>query len=214
MKVCIFTGGQIYEALLEKPCVKDSFVIAADSGYNNARKMSIKPDILLGDLDSIDKTELKAHELDEIEKIIVPSIKDDTDTQLAVDTAIARKADEIVIVGGLGGRIDHTLSTVFLLEYMLDKGVSGYITDGKNRVRLMKTDGHEICLCMKREFKYLSLVSLSDECKGVSISGVFYPLNDTILERKYSYAVSNEITSELAKITLREGSMLVIESRD
>lgn len=214
MKVCIFTGGQIYEALLEKLCVKDSFVIAADSGYNNARKMSIKPDILLGDLDSIDKTELKAHELDEIEKIIVPSIKDDTDTQLAVDTAIARKADEIVIVGGLGGRIDHTLSTVFLLEYMLDKGVSGYITDGKNRVRLMKTDGHEICLCMKREFKYLSLVSLSNECKGVSISGVFYPLNDTILERKYSYAVSNEITSELAKITLREGSMLVIESRD
>lgn len=214
MTAYIFTGGEIAVGSMDELGLHMSeadLIIAADSGYNNASRLGVRPGLLLGDLDSIDRKKLAPDELEHIEKIIVPAIKDDTDTQLAVDTALSRGADKIYIIGGLGGRLDHTLSTVFLLEYIKDKGARGVITDGRNRVRIMES-GEE--LTIKRGYKYLSLVGLTDTCEGVSISGVFYPLKDAVLERKYAFAVSNEITADAAEISLSKGILLVIESRD
>lgn len=214
MTAYIFTGGEIAVGSMDELGLHMSeadLIIAADSGYNNASRLGVRPGLLLGDLDSIDRGALAPDELEHIEKIIVPAIKDDTDTQLAVDTALSRGADKIYIIGGLGGRLDHTLSTVFLLEYIKDKGARGVITDGRNRVRIMES-GEE--LTIKRGYKYLSLVGLTDTCEGVSISGVFYPLKDAVLERKYAFAVSNEITADAAEISLSKGILLVIESRD
>ena len=180
MTAYIFTGGRIAAHSMETLGLhlsQNDLIIAADSGYNNASRLGVRPGLLLGDLDSIDRGALAPDELEHIEKIIVPAIKDDTDTQLAVDTALERGADEIIIIGGLGGRLDHTLSTVFLLEYIKDKGARGVITDGRNRVRIMES-GEE--LTIKRGYKYLSLVGLTDTCEGVAISGVFYPRKDAV----------------------------------
>lgn len=223
MTAYIFTGGKLAVGSMDELGLHMSeadLIIAADSGYNNASRLGVRPGLLLGDLDSIDRKKLAPDELEHIEKIIVPAIKDDTDTQLAVDTALERGADEIYIIGGLGGRLDHTLSSVFLLEYIADRGIDAVMTDGQSRVRVMKTAGEPVTLLIPKTFdgengfKYLSIVSLTDECEGVRISGVFYPLDGVTLERRYSYAVSNEITSDSAEITLERGTMLVIESRD
>ena len=217
MDCYIFTGGQVFAGSLSDLSLKPKdtdLVIAADSGYLTARRFGITPDILLGDLDSLDKSALSPHELDELEKIIVPAIKDDTDTQLAVDTAIERGAENVYIIGGLGGRLDHTLSSVFLLEYIVDRGVGCMMTDGRNTVRVLSADGERRSVTVEKGYKYLSVVSLSDVCLGVSVSGVFYPLEDARLTRKYSYAVSNEITGNFAVISLCEGVLLIIESRD
>lgn len=223
MTAYIFTGGKIAVGSMDGLGLHMSeadLIIAADSGYNNASRLGVRPGLLLGDLDSIDRKKLAPDELEHIEKIIVPAIKDDTDTQLAVDTALSRGADEIYIIGGLGGRLDHTLSSVFLLEYIADRGAGAVMTDGQSRVRVMKTAGEPVSLMIPKTFdgengfKYLSIVSLTDECEGVRISGVFYPLDGVTLKRSYSYAVSNEITSDSAEITLERGTMLVIESRD
>lgn len=223
MTAYIFTGGKLAVGSMDELGLHMSeadLIIAADSGYNNASRLGVRPGLLLGDLDSIDRKKLAPDELEHIEKIIVPAIKDDTDTQLAVDTAISRGADEIYIIGGLGGRLDHTLSSVFLLEYIADRGADAVMTDGQSRVRVMKTAGDPVSLMIPKTFdgengfKYLSVVPLTDECEGVRISGVFYPLGGVTLKRSYSYAVSNEITSERAEISLVRGTMLVIESRD
>ena len=223
MTAYIFAGGKIDAGSLDELGIfpgEGDIVIAADSGYNNAVRLGAKPGLLLGDLDSIDRGALAPDELSRIEKIIVPPIKDDTDTQLPVDTALSRGADEIFIVVGLGGRLDHTLSSVFLLEYIADRGARPVMTDGQNRVRLMKSDGGAITLKIPKTsgktggFKYLSLVSLTDESFGVRISGVFYPLDGVTLRRSYSFAVSNEIVDSEAEISLTRGTMLVIESRD
>lgn len=223
MTAYIFTGGKLAVGSMDELGLHLSeadLIIAADSGYNNASRLGVRPGLLLGDLDSIDRKKLAPDELEHIEKIIVPAIKDDTDTQLAVDTAISRGADEIYIIGGLGGRLDHTLSSVFLLEYIADRGAGAVMTDGQSRVRVMKTAGEPVSLMIPKTFdgengfKYLSVVPLTDECEGVRISGVFYPLDGVTLKRSYSYAVSNEITSDSAEITLERGTMLVIESRD
>ena len=223
MTAYIFTGGKIAVGSMDELGLHMSeadLIIAADSGYNNASRLGVRPGLLLGDLDSIDRKKLAPDELEHIEKIIVPAIKDDTDTQLAVDTALSRGADKIYIISGLGGRLDHTLSSVFLLEYIADRGADAVMTDGQSRVRVMKTAGEPVTLLIPKTFdgengfKYLSVVPLTDECEGVRISGVFYPLDGVTLERRYSYAVSNEITSDHAEITLERGTMLVIESRD
>ena len=119
MTAYIFTGGEIAVGSMDELGLHMSeadLIIAADSVYNNASRLGVRPGLLLGDLDSIDRKKIAPDELEHIENIIVPAIKDDTDTQLAVDTALERGADEIIIIGGLGGRLDHTLSTVFLLE--------------------------------------------------------------------------------------------------
>ncbi len=213
----IFTGGQVFADSMEELGIapaKNDIIIAADSGYLTAKRLGVTPALLLGDLDSLDKSKIKDDELDFIEKIIVSPIKDDTDTQLAVSTALDRGADRIFIIGGLGGRLDHTLSTVFLLEYIASRGTECIITDGRNRVRLMCADGEQRTLSVEAGYKYLSLVSLTDKCEGVSVRGVFYPLENAELTRTYSYAVSNEITEDFATITLFQGHMLVVESRD
>lgn len=213
----IFTGGKVYADSLSELGIElhaDDLVIAADSGYLSARRLGVTPHLLLGDLDSLDKSRVSEEELKALEKIIVSPIKDDTDTQLAVDTAIGRGAENIVLVGGLGGRLDHTLSSVFLLEYIRKKGAVPMMTDGRNRVRIMCADGEKLTERAEKGYKYLSLVSLTDSCEGVSISGVYYPLDGVELTRSYSYAVSNEITAEFAEISLSRGVMLVIESRD
>ena len=110
MTVYIFTGGEVIADSVNELGVEiepGSAVIAADSGYETAKRLGVTPDLLLGDLDSLDKSKLSAGELDALEKIIVPPVKDDTDTQLALDTALERyRADCVVIVGGLGGRLE------------------------------------------------------------------------------------------------------------
>ncbi len=213
----IFTGGQVFADTLCDLGITicdDALVIAADSGYLTAKRYGVKCDMLLGDLDSLDKASLDERELEKIEKIIVSPIKDDTDTQLAVDTAISRGAQRIFIIGGLGGRLDHTLSSVFLLEYIAEKDIDCVMTDGGNRVRLMRAYGEKQTLSVGRGYKYLSLIALSDVCRGVSISGVYYPLDGVEITRRYSYAVSNEMTAQHATVTLSDGVMLVIESND
>ncbi len=212
-KVCyIFTGGEVH-SLVEAPSDGD-LIIAADSGYFTAKSFGITPDLLVGDLDSLDTAVIAPYELDEMEKIIVPAVKDDTDTQLAVDTAISRGYEKIVIVGGLGGRVDHTLSNVFLLEYIADKGIEAILNDGRNRVRILIADNEKRCAKIERGYKYLSLISASDKCCEVSVTGVYYPLNGAEITRSYSYAVSNEIIAESAEVSLFDGRLLIVESGD
>ncbi len=217
-RAVIFTGGEVFAdspASLGLTLRPDDLVIAADSGYLTARRFGVKPSLLVGDLDSLDRSKLLPGELDGLNKKIVPAIKDDTDMQLAVELAFEAGADTFFLVGGLGGRLDHTLSSVFLLEDIADKGGAGVMTDGRNFARLLKADGRPASVEIERSgYRYLSLISLTDSCEGVSIEGVFYPLDGVTLTRRYSYAVSNEITSDNARVTITRGTLLLIESRD
>ncbi len=213
-KITVITGGTVFTEFIDADALASSEIICADSGYNTAAKLQVKPSLLVGDLDSIDRSSVSQNDFDSVEKLIVPSIKDDTDTQLAVDTAISHGATEICIIGGLSGRADHTLSSVFLLENIAGKNIRVTFTDGKNKISVLSASGSLKKAFVYPKAKYLSLISLSDICRNVSVSGVFYPLSQVTLERKYSYAVSNEITSDCAEISLSHGTLLIIESND
>ena len=204
MRAFIYTGGAINKANITEHPKSDDLKIAADSGYKNALELGEKVDVLLGDFDSYtDKMP------EGIEVLKVPAEKDFTDTQMAVKEALERGADELVIIGGLGGRLDHTLSNVSILSELWKIRVHTVMTDGFNRVRYLNSSS---TLVPRSHFKYVSVIALSEKLKGVSIEGCKYPLDNATLLKANQYAVSNEILGNCALISLKKGECLIIES--
>ena len=209
-KAFIYTGGTVFcEYVTEKP-EKGDLIIAADAGYLTAQKMGVKPDVLLGDFDTLGVENIP----DDIECLRVPAEKDDTDTQLAIKTAIERGVGEIVIIGGLSGRLDHTLSTLAILEDLWERKndrIYAILTDGKNRVRFLRNSG---TILPRSQYRYFSLIAADDIVKGVTLDGCKYPLKNGRISRRYQWAVSNEITGNCALIEIKRGGVWVIESMD
>ena len=207
MKAFIYTGGDVWTEHITEVPQEDDLILAADAGLLTARKLGVVPQILLGDFDSLGEPDVP----DGTELIRVPVEKNDTDTQLAVRVAIERGAKELVIVGGLGGRVDHTLSALAILEDLSSKQVRAILTNGKNRVRFIRNSG---ALIAKSKFRFFSLIAADPVVKGVSVDGCKYPLKNAKLSRLNQYAVSNEITGNCALIEIRRGGVWLIESMD
>ncbi len=207
MKAFIYVGGEIFpDGITDFPKGGD-ISISADCGYKNAKKLGVSIDFAVGDFDSGDKAELPR----EAEIIEVPAEKDFTDTQLAVDVALEQGADFITIIGGLGGRLDHTLSNLAILEKLWSMGIRAMITDGKNRARYIERTSE---LVPKSLFKYLSLIAADENVKGVSLEGCKYPLKNAKLTRTNQFAVSNEILKNCALVSVKKGGLYIIESKD
>ncbi|MBQ3064419.1 MAG: thiamine diphosphokinase [Clostridia bacterium] len=206
MRAYIFAGGVIDPANIYcKPGAED-LTIAADSGWHNALALGITPQILLGDFDSIG-----ADSLPEAKEILqVPAEKDRTDTQLAVDLALSRGAHEMVIVGGLGGRLDHALSNLGVLEMLSERHVHAILEDGFNRVRFLRNTG---ALIARSAYQYLSVLAADKTVKGVSVDGCKYPLKGAKLSRACGWTVSNEITGNCALVEVRRGGIFVLETK-
>lgn len=205
-KAFIYTGGSIFPENITEHPKSDDITIAADSGYENAMLLKDKVQILVGDMDSIKE---KADE--RVKVFTVPAKKDFTDTQLAVETALNEGARDIVIIGGLSGRLDHTLSNLAILKDLDSQNVYALITDGKNRVRYINSSS---TIIIRSGYRYLSVIADGEKVKGVSIEGCKYPLDNATLTDKYQYAVSNEIEGNCALISVRKGGLYIVESMD
>lgn len=207
MRAIIYTGGIINAANITERPAEGDLLIAADSGWNNAKTLGASPDVLLGDFDSLGRENLP----DGPEIYQVPTEKDLTDTQLAVEMALSRGATELVIIGGLSGRLDHTLSNLAILEHLNEKKIPAVMTDGQNRARFVRNSG---ALVPRGGFRYLSLIAADETVKGVSVKGCKYPLTNAKLKKTHQYAVSNEIEGNCALVEVKKGGLYIIESID
>ena len=208
MKAWIFTGGDIFpDNIPERPEAGD-LCIAADAGLNNARALGVRVSVVIGDFDSLGR---RPNVDPDVEVITLPAEKDETDTQLAVQTALERGAKWINIIGGLGGRLDHTLSNLSILEDLCLLGVHATIANGQSRARYLKATS---TLLARTKYRYVSLIAADPIVKGVSIEGCKYPLEKATLRRTHQYAVSNEIEGNCCLISVRKGAVYVIESID
>lgn len=198
----IFVGGHCRIDRIPASMRTADLIIAADSGQITAQKCGVTPHIIAGDFDSSPMPEETPAQI-----IRVPSEKDDTDTMLACDIAIRHGARNITILGGTGGRIDHSLSNLFLLEKLKQDGVSAILCDGDNRARVLSDETVYLSL---EGFHYFSLIAL--DRATASVSGCKYPLSEAPLHRAHPYAVSNEIVGQGAEITVSGGPVLLIES--
>ncbi len=216
-KKCIIVTGLVegYGGWLAD-AAKDAYVICADGGYAFARVADMKVDLLVGDFDSYDG---ELPDEDQVEIIRVSPEKDDTDTGLCIQEAIARGYKDIVIAGGIGGRLAHSVANLQSMADAASKaGINIMQIDGNRRCYVLKgpatltvpkrmetPDGHE-----KRK-AFISMFAQGGECTGVSISGVFYPLDEGSLSPNYPIGCSNEITADEAVISVKKGTLLVIE---
>ena len=206
MRAFIYTGGEVFPDNITEHPKGDDLCIAADSGFHNARACGDRVDILVGDLDSIGSYRLDK----KTELLQVPAEKDVTDTQLAVETAIERGARELVIIGGFGGRADHMLSNLAILEDLAGRGIYAVMLNGQNRARFLRSTS---TLIPRSGYKYVSILAVDPVVKGVSVEGCKYPLKKAKLTRSFQYAVSNEVVGNCALISVRRGAIYVIESR-
>jgi thiamine pyrophosphokinase len=184
---------------------EDDLVIAADWGYENAKALGVVPSVAVGDFDSSAEPTDKG-----VEIIRLKREKDATDTQVALELALQRGADEIVIIGGLDGRLDHTAANLAMLEYLYKRNIRrAYIEDGYNRARFIKNDS---ALLLRDKYKYFSVVAVDEKLVGVEIKGAKYPLKNAKIFRHNQFAVSNEIDGNCAFIAIKRGAAYIIES--
>lgn len=211
MKGIIVCGGYIGDFQYIGRYLADAdLIIAADSGAVSLMRMGITPHILAGDFDSLPGPDLELLAASGVETCRFPVEKDMTDSELAVELALEKGCDTVVLLGAVGTRLDHSLSNVYLLKKLRQHGVMGMLADEHNEVYL--SDG-SIAVEREEGFK-LSLLPLSDRVEGVTTRGLYYPLKDAILEAGSSLGVSNEFTEETATVTISSGLLLVIKSRD
>lgn len=185
---------------------KGDYIICADGGYALAAKEKIVPNLVIGDFDSYKGT-LPA----EIKTIILPKEKDETDTLACVKYAITLGFKEIVILGGTGGRLDHTIANIQCLYYGAKNGISIVLRDEKNIVSVHLPSSFRV---EKYQDYKLSLFAFSQICEGVTIRGLKYPLSDYTLDESFPLGVSNEFIDDFADISFKKGVLLLILSRD
>jgi len=211
----IITGGQIDLPFAKKQIETGNwdFVISADSGLNFCRKSGVLPDEIWGDFDSADPDVLRYFQEKCPEKIhVFPTEKDETDTELALMRAIEAGADRITILGGTGTRLDHVLGNVHLLKMAMDAGAECAIIDPHNRIRMIQ--GRMVLRREEQFGTYVSLIPFTPQVEGLTLRGFAYDVEDFTLECGKARGVSNEIREDTAVIEMRQGILLVIESKD
>ena len=207
MKKCAIITTYIEGNLAELlPDPEEYFVICADGGYAQAVEAGIKPDLIIGDLDSY-KGDIPKDV--PIEKL--PVEKDETDTGHSLTYAVNKGYKEIVIVGGIGGRFDHTVSNMQNVAGVCEKGVQVTLVSDGNEYTAVKNGSITV---KKRAGWKLSVLSLTEKCEGVSLSGVYYPLEGAVMTNTFPLGTSNEFVDDEAVISVKNGMLLVVVSRD
>lgn len=186
----------------------EDYVICTDGGYDIAMQQGISPDLLLGDFDSI-----KSQIPENVEIKRFRPEKDYTDLDLAMKTAAESGFSELEILGGVGGRLDHTVANIQLLSHYDDCFDSLVMLDGRNKCFIINSKKVSNFVIKKEDNSYFSLFSLSEKCTGISIKGAKYPLYDYTLTRTFPLGVSNEFIEKNTVISIKDGTLLVVISK-
>lgn len=188
-------------------------IIAVDRGLEVLYELNVVPNHVVGDFDSVSTTILQFYQKNA--KVVFYKYnpeKDYTDTDIALKLAIELNSSTITIMGALGKRMDHALANIHILKEALEIGIPCEIFDSYNKIYLVKENTQ---LAKDKTYgKYISLLPLTTTVKGITLKGFQYPLNNASLSVGLSLGISNEIVEEMATIELKEGILIVIESRD
>jgi thiamine pyrophosphokinase len=186
--------------------MENHLVICCDGGARNFQYLGIKPDVIIGDMDSIDPAQLASYSDQGIKIIKYSANKDFTDTELALDYALDLNPDAIFIWGALGGRVDHTLANVFLLCKGQEKGINTYLIDEYGEAFVLDKKA----VFINEAGKTVSLLALSPRVTGITLKGFLYSLEKSTLKMGETRGVSNIINEDRASISVRSGKLLVI----
>jgi thiamine pyrophosphokinase len=208
-KIIIISGGRFGDPAFYRKrlaALQNFSVICCDGGISHLEKLKISPDVIIGDMDSAAADLLESYKASGVKILKYPPDKDNTDTQLALNYALELKPETIEIWGALGGRIDHSLANLFLLDLGEKEGI---------KVRLID-EYCEVFIAGKAAAfngaigQTVSLLALSPQLTGISLQGFQYPLDNAILEMNKPRGISNVVNAVQATINVGSGTLLVI----
>ena len=206
MKRCVIVGGadinnyEYIRSLLHK----DDYIVFCDSGLKHLAHLQVQPSLIVGDFDSHENPHL------DVETIVLPCEKDDTDTVFAVKEAIKRGFDGFLLIGVIGARLDHTLGNVSILLYLDSLGMRGCIIDDYSEMEIVSKE----LAYIDDSYSFFSLMNVSGTANGITIENAKYPLDDGKITCEYQYGISNEVLpGKMAKVTVKEGKLLLIKDR-
>ncbi len=206
------------KALIITPCLNSpirdlvdladyALILCADSAYLLAAREGITPHTVIGDFDHGENVKPDGNMSN---TVTVPCEKDDTDTMLCLKYAVERGADEITVLGGIGGRLDHTFANLQSLAYAERRGVSARLLGDSDEAFLL-TGSAKIHRGVEK--RYLSVFAYDGVCTGVTEKGTKYEIEDAVLDTNFPLGVSNEIVSDCAEISVKSGRLLIILSK-
>ena len=203
MKTCYIACA--LDCKIEFTPKEQDLIIGADRGYFTLVENGIKPNVTLGDFDSYDG------EIDCENTVVFPVKKDYTDSTLAVKYACEHGYTKIVVFGGIGGELDHTIANLSLVAEYTEKGIDISFIDGKNVLFAIYNSSVSFDEQAKGR---ISVFSFGDKAKGVDEKGLLYTLDNYELSNRVALGVSNEFIGEKSKISVKEGTLLIYTSRE
>jgi thiamine pyrophosphokinase len=210
LRIVIFSNGKFEHAEQDRNHIQPGdILIAADGGLHHCLALELTPDLLVGDLDSVDPelvSMLREHGTEIHEH---PTRKDHTDLELALEVAVEHEADEILIIGGLGGRWDQTLANILLLTQLRFQGPNIQLIDGPQRIQYLPA-GTSLEISGKPG-TIVSLVPIKGTAKGITTDGLEYELAHGALEYGSSQGISNVLVKDRASVKVEEGALICID---
>ena len=198
----IFCAAGFYG--LAEPTQKDDFLIAADGGLAHMKKAGLIPNGILGDFDSLGYIPESA--------LVFPVEKDDTDAMLAVRKGLELGYKRFLLYGSLDGpRLDHTVANFQTLQFLADHGATGYLIGKDHIVTVVKNASISFPASASG---ILSVFCMGQDARGVTLQGLKYNVDDIVLTAGFPLGVSNHFTGNKARITVTDGSLLVIYDRE
>ena len=208
MKECVIIGaGDVNAAKLSK--IKKMFIIAADGGYINLIRMHKKPDVLIGDFDSLLEAGISEEMLpmNQFEICRLPCEKDETDILAAIKHGMKLGYQKFHIFGGTGSIIDHILANIQCLTYLANHGCEALLYGMDFEACVLKNSFMEFEDDIKGT---VSVFCLGEVAEGVTLEGLKYPLNDVVLNYEYPVGVSNEFVGKKSRIIVKKGLLLIV----
>ncbi|WP_027340440.1 thiamine diphosphokinase [Halonatronum saccharophilum] len=206
--VIFINGDLIGEDKFYKDVISDDdSIYCADGGAKYTYRLNLIPELILGDLDSLSPEIIDHYNRAGVSFSKFPKEKDKTDTELLIDYILKKdKYNEIIIFAALGGRLDHSLANILLLEKFYNEYTAIKVISPKQTLEVIKSE----FVLKECAGKTISLLSLAQKSKGVSLSGFKYDLEDGEIYRSSTLGMSNIVQSNLAKIKVDKGSLLLV----
>ncbi len=202
MGKCLIFCAAGFDGLVEE-ITEEDLIIAADSGLNHTQALGLKPDVILGDFDSLGYVPEGS--------AVFPVEKDDTDAMLAVKKGLEMGCKEFLLYGSLDGpRLDHTVANFQTLQYLANQNATGYLMGKAHIVTLIKDSAISFA---SEATGIISVFCIGEDARGVTLTGLKYPLEKSILTAGFPLGVSNHFIGKPATVRVEAGSLLVIYDR-
>jgi thiamine pyrophosphokinase len=181
-------------------------IFCADGGAKYAYQLNLIPNLILGDLDSISEEVIQFYQEYNVEIRKLPVKKDKSDTELLLELLLTKDYEQLVLLAALGGRFDHALSNLYLLEGLFNDKTEIKIITPNSQIEIIKDKK----IIDKQSGTTISLVPLSEKVSGVNLSGFKYELENGSLQRGNTLGLSNIIKDKLAIIEIKSGTLLLL----